>query len=563
MSDPGAAQRLVTELKVSGHLMTLDAGLFCVFHAPDTAPPDGVTGLPGVRLSPAPQGPSDAVTISTFRDDGWLDGRDAAALIRVSRGPAQVLVTVYQMPDSGQEAPRLQVLRLSDAVPPRPTPQAAMSQAAMSQAAMSQAAMSQGAPQGLPQGSPQGMPQGAPQGGPPPGGMFGAGAPQGRAPMPPGPMLQPRPPQQGMVQGGMPQGQQGQAQQGAMLQGMPSGMPQGVPQGQAPQPLAPHASGPYGVPAQQGARPPGPVAGGPQPGMPGAMPQGAMPQPAMPSAMPPGALPAGGVPMGPAPRGGDPTASGAPGGQAAPEVPPELAEVAAHVQGRGDVLCRLGEWMGDRGSGRWVEGFAIAPRGGLGREDIEYQAVLGRGWLSPWAEGGQFCGSRGMALPVLGLRVRVRGEKARHVACRVSATFVDGSSSGPTLGGEGCESPALAPLESFLVELVPAPQGMPQGGNQGGGREPGPSGWGEAAQEAERREGSRREMALEASRAAPRSAARSRAPAKAAPAAKKPAPRADKPPRTPANPPAGRGAGRAPAAEARPAPRGTPPRGRR
>jgi hypothetical protein len=31
--------------------------------------------------------------------------------------------------------------------------------------------------------------------------------------------------------------------------------------------------------------------------------------------------------------------------------------------------------------------------------DIEYQAVLGRGWLSPWIEGGKFCGSRGMALP--------------------------------------------------------------------------------------------------------------------------------------------------------------------
>ena len=58
------------------------------------------------------------------------------------------------------------------------------------------------------------------------------------------------------------------------------------------------------------------------------------------------------------------------------------------------------------------KGFAIAPVADGPAEDIEYQAVLGRGWLSPWVEGGQFCGSRGMALPMLGLRVRLRGAGA-------------------------------------------------------------------------------------------------------------------------------------------------------
>ena len=74
----------------------------------------------------------------------------------------------------------------------------------------------------------------------------------------------------------------------------------------------------------------------------------------------------------------------------------------AHVQGQGDVGGQLGAWIGERGSKRWIEGFAIAPAGGIPADDIEYQAVLGRGWLSPWVEGGQFCGSRGMALPILG-----------------------------------------------------------------------------------------------------------------------------------------------------------------
>ena len=88
------------ELKVSGHLMTLDTGLFCVFQAPGTPAANDWSGLPGVRISlpPGPAGRPDAVSISTFRDDGWMNGSDTAALIRVAEGPAQVLVTVYQAP---------------------------------------------------------------------------------------------------------------------------------------------------------------------------------------------------------------------------------------------------------------------------------------------------------------------------------------------------------------------------------------------------------------------------------------------------------------------------------
>ncbi|MGA9015718.1 MAG: hypothetical protein WB509_24770, partial [Acetobacteraceae bacterium] len=110
-----AAQHRVAELKVSGHLMTLDTGLFCVFQAPGSPAANEQSGLPGVRISlpPGPTGRPDAVSISTFRDDGWMNGSDTAALIRVAEGPAQVLVTVYQAPSAPPDtAPRLQVMRL-------------------------------------------------------------------------------------------------------------------------------------------------------------------------------------------------------------------------------------------------------------------------------------------------------------------------------------------------------------------------------------------------------------------------------------------------------------------
>jgi hypothetical protein len=108
----------------------------------------------------------------------------------------------------------------------------------------------------------------------------------------------------------------------------------------------------------------------------------------------------------------------------------------------------------------------VAPAAGIPADDIEYQAVLGRGWLSPWVEGGQFCGSRGMALPILGLRLRLRGATAETHECTYEATFVDGTHVGPVQDGEACEAESLAAVEAFSITIrrrgeaaaeVPAP----------------------------------------------------------------------------------------------------------
>jgi len=265
-SAPEAASR-IAELRVSGNLMTLDTGLFCVFQAPGSPSPDPATGLPGVRVSLAPglAGRPDAVAISTFRPDGWLDG--TGALVRVKEGPAQILVTIYQAGrQSADTAPRLQVLRLNGEQAPAAPP------------------------------------------------------------------------------------------------------------------------------------PPPPVE---------------------------------------------------------PSAPVEDPEVLAHVQRTGDVGGTIGDWIGVRGSRLWMEGFGISPHGSIDPEDIEYQGVLGRGWLSPWVEGGKFCGSRGMALPLLGFKLRLKGNAAKAFTCSYSATFIDGSAVGPVPAGESCEAESLAAMEAFHVELRP------------------------------------------------------------------------------------------------------------
>jgi hypothetical protein len=252
--------------------MTLETGLFCVFQTPGSSPPDPASGLPGVRITPAPgiAGRPEAVGVSTFREDGWLNG--TAALVRVTDGPAQILVTIYQ--HKGLDAaPRLQVMRLSGEANPASGPEAPKAAAA--------------------------------------------------------------------------------------------------------------------APAQAEAET------GPNP------------------------------------------------------------EVMAHVQRTGDVGCMIGDWLGVKGSRQWIEGFGLAPANGVALEDIEYQAVLGRNWLSPWVEGGNFCGSRGMALPLLGLKVRLKGAAAKAFECSYAATFVDGSAVGPVSGGEACEAESLAALEAFQVVIQP------------------------------------------------------------------------------------------------------------
>jgi len=130
-------------------------------------------------------------------------------------------------------------------------------------------------------------------------------------------------------------------------------------------------------------------------------------------------------------------------------------ELVAHIQRTGDVGVALGEWIGTRGSGKWIEGFGISPRTNVTADEIEYQAVLGRGWLSPWVSDGKFCGSRGMSLPLLGLNLRLRGGAAGRFACTYSATFVDGTHIGPIRAGQTCEAPSLAPLEAFQITLQP------------------------------------------------------------------------------------------------------------
>jgi hypothetical protein len=161
-------------------------------------------------------------------------------------------------------------------------------------------------------------------------------------------------------------------------------------------------------------------------------------------------------PEGGAPAAGTGLAAAVPHGnpaRAVPAAPP--AEVIAHIEGIGDVDGRFGDWIGMRGSGRAIEGFSLNPRQGITNEDFDLRAVLGRDWLSPWLPGTNYCGSRGLALPLRGFCLRLRPAAMARFDTVCFGRFVDGSEAGP-IGGDGiCVAPSLAALEAFQVVLRP------------------------------------------------------------------------------------------------------------
>ena len=76
MSDAAAsASQLVTELKVSAHIMQLDAGVYCIYNQAGSSLPDPATGLPGARLTLPPGQDNHTVTITGFRRMAGLGHR--------------------------------------------------------------------------------------------------------------------------------------------------------------------------------------------------------------------------------------------------------------------------------------------------------------------------------------------------------------------------------------------------------------------------------------------------------------------------------------------------------
>lgn len=83
--------------------------------------------------------------------------------------------------------------------------------------------------------------------------------------------------------------------------------------------------------------------------------------------------------------------------------------VMVHCAGIGDVTVPGGQWAGAADPRFAIEAFSIAPDALEGDVALEYQSIMGVDWSSPWVGSPELSGSRGLALPLFGLRARFVG----------------------------------------------------------------------------------------------------------------------------------------------------------
>lgn len=133
-----------------------------------------------------------------------------------------------------------------------------------------------------------------------------------------------------------------------------------------------------------------------------------------------------------------------PGGKP-PTIPTDAAlirsQIVVHAEYVGDVIGLDGGWAGAVEANRAVECLTITPVVDIAPATLEYRALNAAGLDTGWVEQGQPCGTRGMALPLLGFAIRQRPHRAPRIRCDYSGRFASGRVIGPLLDGEMCRSP--------------------------------------------------------------------------------------------------------------------------
>ena len=134
------------------------------------------------------------------------------------------------------------------------------------------------------------------------------------------------------------------------------------------------------------------------------------------------------------------------------------AEVAAHISGAATWWQRLANGWATRAASAGSRFLDRTARRDRPRGD----RVSGGAW--PWLAVALVRGWAVLRKPRDGAShprpaCALKGEAAQRHSLRVRATFTDGATAGPVDGSRTCEAESLAPLEAFMIEIVPIDAG--------------------------------------------------------------------------------------------------------
>jgi GT2 family glycosyltransferase len=135
---------------------------------------------------------------------------------------------------------------------------------------------------------------------------------------------------------------------------------------------------------------------------------------------------------------------------------PLSIQIGAHIRTRGDMIFADAPWAGRIAPGLWIESFSVRPQEQFGAGDIEYKGLTGSGFETPWVTDDQPCGTKGMAVPLVGFALRLKPSPAASgYDCEYSGYFQSGLTVGPLKNGAPCRSTvANDPLEGIQIRLI-------------------------------------------------------------------------------------------------------------
>ena len=130
--------------------------------------------------------------------------------------------------------------------------------------------------------------------------------------------------------------------------------------------------------------------------------------------------------------------------------------IGAHIRTKGDMMFSAVPWAGRIAPGLWIESFSIKPLECFSAQDIEYKALTGNGFETPWLSEEKMCGTKGMSTPLLGFAIRLKPSSlAAAYDCEYSGYFQSGHTVGPLRNGVPCRSSVASdPLEGIQVRLI-------------------------------------------------------------------------------------------------------------
>lgn len=121
----------------------------------------------------------------------------------------------------------------------------------------------------------------------------------------------------------------------------------------------------------------------------------------------------------------------------------------AHLSDWGDMGCSGRGWIGEPGSGRAMEGFLVQPTEPAPGIPFQYRVIDESGREGDWTDAGSFVGDRGAGRRLYGFAM-----KAPSARCIYHGRFLDGQEVGPITDGEICQSPGGAPLEAIRIKIL-------------------------------------------------------------------------------------------------------------